>query len=719
MTTQPVAGDPALRSIPALLARNVQRYGGKPAYREKEFGIWQEWSWAEAAEEIRALALGMLALGLNRGDHVAVIGRNRPAHYWSMVAAQMCGAIPVPLYQDAAADEMAYVLDHCGARFIICGDQEQVDKVIEAEEKIHKAEQVIYTDKRGMRKYDHTRMNALADVQAEGRAAHQRLGPELDARIAELDYDSTCVMLYTSGTTGKPKGVVLSNRNIIETAKNSAAFDNLGPDEDVLAYLPMAWVGDFIFSVGQATYVGFCVNCPEGAHTMMTDLREIGPTYFFAPPRIFEQMLTNVMIRMEDAGDLKHGMFKHFMNFAKTTGEEYGMPRYRVQRSKPTLRRRLRWAWRYAMGIGFAAETMVENSVRLFLTKLRHPIAARQHFKADGPMLNLYPQPLRDYFDYRTGEVMMFAPLKNTLGLSRIRVAYTAGEAIGPEIFEFYRSLGINLKQLYGQTEASVFITQQPNGQVRSDTVGVPSPGVEVKIAENGEVLYRSPGTFVEYYKNAESTASTKDAEGWVATGDAGFFEPGTGHLRIIDRAKDVGKMADGSLFAPKYVENKLKFYPNILEAVVFGAGKDRCTAFINIDLQAVGNWAERNNIAYASYQELAGHPKVYEMIKDHVEEVNRSVAQDPMLSGCQIHRFLILHKELDADDGEMTRTRKVRRNIIAEKFADLIEALYDGRDSIYTETEVTYEDGRKGKIKATLRLEDAAVVPVKARAAA
>ncbi|MFB2531696.1 AMP-binding protein [Paracoccus sp. p4-l81] len=719
MTTQPVAGDPAQSSIPALLARNVDRFGDRTAYREKEFGIWQSWTWAEAAEEIRALALGMLALGLNRGDHVAVIGRNRPAHYWAMVAAQMCGAVPVPLYQDAAADEMAYVLDHCGARFIICGDQEQVDKVIEAEAKIQKAEQVIYTDKRGMRKYDHSRMNALADVQAEGRAAHQRLGGELDARIAELTYDSTCVMLYTSGTTGKPKGVVLSNRNIIETAKNSAAFDNLGPDEDVLAYLPMAWVGDFIFSLGQAMYVGFTVNCPEGAHTMMTDLREIGPTYFFAPPRIFEQMLTSVMIRMEDAGDLKHGMFKHFMNFAKTTGEEYGMPRYRVQRSKPTLRRRLRWAWRYAMGIGFAAETMLENAVRLTLTKLRHPVDTRAHFNARGPLLNLYPQPLRDYFDYRTGDVMMFAPLKNTLGLSRIRVAYTAGEAIGPEIFEFYRSLGINLKQLYGQTEASVFITQQPNGQVRSDTVGVPSPGVEVKIAENGEVLYRSPGTFVEYYKNPESTASTKDPEGWVATGDAGFFEPGTGHLRIIDRAKDVGKMADGSLFAPKYVENKLKFYPNILEAVVFGAGRDRCTAFINIDLTAVGNWAERNNIAYASYQELAGHPKVYEMIKAHVEEVNRSVAQDPMLSGCQIHRFLILHKELDADDGEMTRTRKVRRNIIADKFADLIAALYDGKDSIYTETEVTYEDGRKGKIKATLRLEDAAVVPVKGKVAA
>ncbi|RDD71421.1 long-chain fatty acid--CoA ligase [Paracoccus versutus] len=643
------AAQAGLQSIPALLARNAERFGNRPAYREKEFGIWQSWTWAEAADEIRALALGFLVLGLNRGDHVAIIGRNRPAHYWAMVAAQMCGAVPVPLYQDAVAEEMAYVLDHCGARFVVCGDQEQVDKVLEVGARAPSVEHVVYTDKRGMRKYDHSRMNALADVQAEGRAAQQRLGHELDARIAELGYDDTCVMLYTSGTTGKPKGVVLSNRNIIETGKNTASFDHLTAREEVLAYLPMAWVGDFIFSVGQAYWAGFTVNCPEGAHTMMTDLREIGPTYFFAPPRVFEGQLTSVMIRMEDAGRFKRWLFRHYMEIARRVG--------------PAL--------------------------------------------LDGK-----PVGALDRLRYGLGNLLVYGPLKNTLGYSRIRVGYTAGEAIGPEIFDFYRSLGINLKQLYGQTEASVFITQQPDGQVRSDTVGVPSPGVELKIAESGEVFYRSPGTFVEYYNNPDSTASTKDAEGWVATGDAGFFEETSGHLRIIDRAKDVGRMADGRMFAPKYVENKLKFYPNILEAVVFGAGRDMCTAFINIDLTAVGNWAERNNIAYASYQELAGHPQVYATIKQHVEAVNESVAADPMLSGCQISRFLVLHKELDPDDGEMTRTRKVRRNIIAEKYADLIEALYDGRDTVSTRTEVTYEDGRKGEIRATLKIEDARTFP-------
>lgn len=642
-------GAEGLRSIPALLQRNAGTFGNRPAYREKEFGIWQSWTWAETEKEIEAFALGLLNLGVRKGDHVAVIGRNRPTLYWSMVAAQMCGAVPVPLYQDAAAEEMEYALQHCGARFVIAADQEQVDKVIDIQEDLHQFEHMIYVDPRGMRKYDHRRLHDYASVQNQGRAAHDEFIGELTARRESLGYDDTCVMLYTSGTTGKPKGVVLSNRNIIETAKNSAEFDKLGPGEEVLAYLPMAWVGDFIFSIGQAYWTGFCVNCPESAETMMTDLREIAPSYYFAPPRVFETQLTQIMIRMEDAGAFKRGMFHHFMDHARTVG-----PR----------------------------------------------------------ILDGKPVGLLDRLRYALGSFMVYGPLKNTLGLSKVRVGYTAGEAIGPEIFDFYRALGINLKQLYGQTEASVFITQQPDHEVRPDTVGVPSPGVEIRIADNGEVFYRSPGVFVEYYKNAESTADTKDAEGWVATGDAGFFEESTGHLRIIDRAKDVGKMADGALFAPKYVENKLKFYPNILEAVVFGAGRDRCTAFINIDLTAVGNWAERNNIAYASYQELAGHPKVLEIIRGHVEEVNRSVAGDEMLSGCQIHRFLVLHKELDADDGELTRTRKVRRKIIAEKFGDLVTALYDGSPSIYTETEVTYEDGRKGKIRATLTIMDAEVVP-------
>lgn len=634
-------------SVPALLARNAARFGDKPAYREKEFGIWQSWTWKEVAYEIDSLALGLLSLGADVGDHVAIIGRNRPALYWAMVAAQKAGCVPVPMYQDAAADEMAYAMDHCGARFAIVGDQEQVDKIADVKDQLPALDHVVYLDGRGLRKYDHARMTSYVNLQEAGRASG--MTGIMAERTAALDYDSKCVMLYTSGTTGRPKGVVLSNRNVIETSRNSADFDALKAGDEVLAYLPMAWVGDFIFSIGQAMWTGFCVNCPESADTMQTDLREIGPTYYFAPPRVFETQLTNVMIRMEDAGRFKKWLFAHYMEVGRRVG--------------PKL--------------------------------------------LDGETVGF-----GDRFAYKLADWLVIGPLKNTLGLSRVRVGYTAGEAIGPEIFDFYRALGINLKQLYGQTEATVFITQQPDGEVRSDTVGVPSPGVELKIADNGEVFYRSPGVFVEYYKNADSTASTKDAEGWVATGDAGFIEEGSGHLRIIDRAKDVGKMADGSLFAPKYVENKLKFFPNILEAVVFGADRDRCTAFINIDLTAVGNWAERNNIAYSSYQELSQHPEVLDTIAEHVAEVNASVAADPMLAGCQIHRFLVLHKELDADDGEMTRTRKVRRRIVEEKFSDLMDALYGGQSEIYTETEVTYEDGRKGKITATLDIRDAVVAP-------
>jgi long-chain acyl-CoA synthetase len=532
-------------------------------------------------------------------------------------------------------------------KYIIAEDQEQVDKVIELGKRLKSLKKTIFLDPRGLRKYGKSELMSFSDIQKLGIVNEEKLLPDLLRRLEEQNAENTCVMLYTSGTTGKPKGVVLSHKNILAASEASSRFDKLRQEDSVLAYLPMAWVGDFIFSIGQAYCTGFCVACPESADTMQTDLREIGPTYFFAPPRYFEGLLTTVMIRMEDASAFKRLVFKNFMDFAKIVGPK-----------------------------------ILDNKSVSFFERLKYIFA----------------------------NFIIYAPLKDTLGLRNVRVGYTAGEAIGPEIFDFYRSLGINLKQLYGQTEAAVFITQQPDGEVRSDTVGIPTPGVELKIDEAGEVFYRSDSSFVEYFKNPESTKSTKDAEGWVATGDAGFIDAASKHLRIIDRVKDVGKMSDGSFFAPKYVENKLKFFPTILEAVVLGDKREMCTAFINIDLTAVGNWAERNNIAYSSYQELAGNSQVYEMISGFIKDVNLSVSKDPMLSSCQIHRFLVLHKELDADDGEITRTRKVRRGYIEDKYSDLVEALYNGAFQVGTRTEVTYEDGRKGHISAELEIRNVEV---------
>ena len=405
---------PDADSFPKLLARNARERPDRPAYREKEYGVWQSWTWAEAAEEIGALARGLAALGLAPGDHLAIIGRNRPALYWSMVAAQCCGAVPVPLYQDAVAEEMAYVLDHCGARYAVVADQEQVDKLLEIRDRLPALRHVVYLDPRGLRNYDHVHLHRLSEVQAQGRAASAAVTAGMDARIAAQGASDTCVMLYTSGTTGRPKGVVLSNANIIETARATCAFDALSDADSVLAYLPMAWVGDFIFSMGQACWAGFCVNCPESPETMQADLREIGPTYFFAPPRFFEGLLTSVTIRMEDASAPKRRLYAAFMDLARRVG--------------PAI--------------------------------------------LDGR-----PVAASDRALYRLGEALVYGPLKNALGLSRVRVGYTAGEAIGPELFDFYRGLGINLKQLYGQTEASVFITQQPDHEARADTVGLPSPG--------------------------------------------------------------------------------------------------------------------------------------------------------------------------------------------------------------------------------------------------
>ena len=632
---------------PKLLLWNAEVRADRPAMREKYLGIWQTWSWRKVSDEVRNIAIGLMRLGVRRGDRIAIIGDNRPRLYWSVYAAQALGGVPVPMYQDAVAEEMLYVLENAEVKFVIAENQEQVDKVLEIKDRCPLLEAVIYDDPRGLRDYQLPNLHNFDDLVVDaGKNANEYRDTYLK-EVALGKGSDTSIMLYTSGTTGRPKGVVLSYENILISSLNAVKSEGLNEDDEILAYLPMAWVGDHIFSYGEALCSGFCVACPESADTVLNDIFEIGPTFFFAPPRIFENLLTSVMIRIEDAGSLKRKLFRYFMNIAGEWGSK---------------------------------------------------------------ILDGEPVPAKIRLLYALGNICIYGPLKNTLGLSRVRLGYTAGEAIGPEIFNFYRGIGLNLKQLYGMTEASVFVTVQPDGEVKPDTVGKPAEGVNIKIDENGEVLFKSPGTFQEYFKNPEATAEAKTADGWCRTGDAGFFDV-DGHLKIIDRAKDVSKLNDGSMFAPKYIENKMKFFSDIYEVVTFGAERDYVTAFVNIDLEAVGNWAERNAVGYASYQELASLPQVYDIIEGHIRQVNQDLANDANMSGSQIKRFLILHKQLDADDGELTRTQKVRRSHIAEKYAPLVDALYSSKDKCSIETEVTFEDGRKGSISAELTMRDVSTV--------
>ncbi|QFU17362.1 AMP-dependent synthetase/ligase [Microvirga thermotolerans] len=644
-------------TFPKLIVSNARVRPHRTAFRHKDLGIWQSWTWGEVHDIVRAYAAGLLELGLRRGGKIAVVGHNRPYLYWTIMAAQWIGATPVPVYADSVAEEMAYVLAHAEVTHAAVQDQEQVDKLISVSAQLPRLERILYDEDRGLHDYDHARLHAIQAVVEQGR--EKLKDPEWAARLQrELETgrgSDLAIILYTSGTTGRPKGVMLTFESVIAAAEIGCNFDKLDESDEIIAYLPIAWVGDHIFSYAQAILSGLCVNCPESPETVADDRREIGATYIFAPPRVFESMLTLTMVRMEDAGPLKRRMFKFFIDHAAKVGERI-------------LNR--------------------DASVGLW-----------------------------DRLVWHVGNVLVYAPLRNRYGMTRVKVGYTAGEAIGPEIFRFYRSIGVNLKQLYGQTEASVYITMQPDGEIHADTVGRPAPRVEIRIDENGEVLYRSPGVFLGYYKDEEKTAETKTPDGFVRSGDAGFFDA-SGHLKIIDRAKDVGRLRDGSLFPPKYIENKLKFYPNIKEAVCFGDGRDFVGCFINIDLVAVSNWAERNGVTYASYQELAGHPLVYDMIERHVDEVNRSLAGEPRMGGAQIRRFLILHKELDADDGELTRTQKVRRGFIAERYAPLIQALYDGSQEKDVTTEVTFEDGRKGTISARVKLRDMTLHPYKESAA-
>jgi long-chain acyl-CoA synthetase len=638
-------GGNVLDTFPRLLLHHADVHRDRAAIREKDLGLWQTWTWSQVRDEVRALACGLAVQGFTRSMNLAIVGENRPRLYWSVAAAQVLGGVAVPLYQDAVAQEMAFVFQEAEIEFAVVEDQEQVDKLLEILPQCPKLKHIYFDDPRGLRHYVQPELMSFEELLAIGRELHTANPSFFLDEIAKGRASDTAAIFYTSGTTGHPKGVILSHRNLITAGRAGVEIEGLNAGDEVLAYLPMAWVGQNIFSYTQSYVAGFCVSCPESTDTVMTDMREIGPTYYFAPPRVLEALLTQVTIRMEDAGWIKRNMFRYFIGHARRVGAKI--------------------------------------------------LDAREAISVGDRLL------------YWLGDLLVYGPLRNALGMSRIRVAYTAGEAIGPDLFIFYRSIGVNLKQLYGSTETSVFACVQPDGDVKVDTVGPPVKGVEVKIDDKGEILIRSAGVFRAYYKRPEATAEAKDMEGWFHTGDAGFFDA-EGHLKIIDRAKDVGRLQDGTLFAPKYLENKLKFFPQIKEAVAVGDGREYAAAIINIDAAAVGDWAERRNIPYAGYTDLATKDQVYELVKECVEKVNLDLSRDEKLANSQIARFLILHKELDADDGEMTRTRKVRRRIIGERYRALVDAMYSNAERCPVEAQVKFEDGRVGRVRAVLKIRSA-----------
>jgi len=631
-------------TLPGYLVRNARQHAERPAIREKDRGIWQTYTWRQYHDHVRDIALGLAALGFTRGDKLSVIGDNRPRLYWSQVAAICLGGVSVPVYQDSIAKELAFVLDHAEVSVVVAEDQEQVDKILALKEQLPALKLVVYEEPRGMSQYRASDLRSLDEVEELGRrfaAEH----PEYFAREIERGrMDEVALFAYTSGTTGSPKGAMLTHANMVETGQILARSEDVRLDDDWLAYLPMAWVGDSLYTLVMNLMVGFTVNCPESPETVQRDLRELGPTAVLAPPRIWENMLTSIQVRASDAPRLK------------------------------------RWAFERSRAAAERAEIL----------------------RSEGKAV-----PLGLRLRLALGEFFVYGPVRDQLGLRRARWAYTGGAPLGPDTFRFFRSFGVNLKQVYGSTELTGLVSLQPDAEANPTTAGRPCPGIDVKIGERGEVLVKSAGVFKGYFKNDAATGEVIDRDGWFHTGDAGFLDP-QGHLVIIDRAKDVGALADGTAFAPQFIENKLKFSPYIREAVAFGHERPFVTAMIAIDPNTVGSWAERRGVAYTSYSDLSQKPEIRGLIREEIHRGNETLPEAQ-----KIRRFLLLTKDLDADDAEMTRTRKVRRRHVAEKYAPVIEAFYSGRDSVELTTAITYEDGRQGSLRSVVHIEDVEGVAV------
>ncbi len=623
------------QTLPQYLVRNAREFPRDPALREKDRGIWQQWTWADYLGHVRAIALGLVGLGVQRGDKVAILSDNRPQLYAAMVATQAVGGVPVPLYQDSIARELQYVIDHADATVVYAEDQEQVDKVLDLKDKLPKIRKVIYDDPKGMRHYADPLLMSLTELEAAGTRLHTEKPGLFDELVGAGRGEELALICYTSGTTGLPKGAMVSHDNLAHAIRGILELERYERTDEILAYLPAAWVGDTFWSLAGSLIVGFTVNCPERPETVLDNLKEIGPQLLVAPPRIWENLVSLVQVKMADASRVKRLLYRWLM----PAGEEVARRQMEKQPVGPGLR-------------------------------LRHAL----------------------------GEFFIFAPLRDHLGFRRTRYAYTGGAPLGPEIFLFFRAIGINLKQVYGQTEITGVSCVQRDGDVKLGTVGTPFPNTEVQLTEAGEVISRGPGVFVGYYKNPEATAATIK-NGWLYSGDAAMFDQ-DGHLIVIDRAKDVTALIDGTKFAPQYIENKLKFSPYIKEAVAVGQDRPYVGAMVNIDMENVGKWAERRQIAYTTYADLAQKAEVYDLIAQEVERVNRDLPE-----ATRLRKYVLLPKELDPDDEEVTRTRKVRRGFVAKKYADIIEALFSERPSVPISTVITYQDGRQAQLETNLAI--------------
>ncbi|HZL97455.1 MAG TPA: long-chain fatty acid--CoA ligase [Terriglobales bacterium] len=623
-------------TFPKLLVRNAETFGDhKVAMREKEFGIWQEFSWKEYHEHVKYFSLGMVSLGLQAGDKVAIIGDNRPEWVWGEVAAQAAGAVPLGLYQDSTLKEVSYIIDHSDASFVLAEDQEQVDKILDMKEQLPKVRYIIYSDPRGMRGYKQPFLLDFKEVENFGRELEQR-DPGLFAKnVAAAKYEDLAFICYTSGTTGFPKGAMLSFRNFLSMAANLMEVDNKFEKDEFVSFLPLAWIGEQMMCLSSALLTGFTVNFPEKPETVQENIREIGPTIMFSPPRIWENMTSTVQVKVMDASALK------------------------------------RWMYNWALPVGYAYSDAV--------------------FRKEA-----IPTLLR--LKQKLSYALVFRALKDRLGLLRIRSASTGGAALGPDVFKFFNAMGVNLKQIYGQTEISGISCIHREGDINFDSVGKPIPETEIRLSDSGEILSRSPSVFIGYYKNPEETEKTL-SEGWLHSGDAGYFTE-DGHLIVIDRVKDVMHLNDATRFSPQFIENKLKFSPYIKECVCLGNQRDFIASMICIDYPNVGKWAENRRLSYTTYTDLAAKPEVLELLAKEVEKVNATLPETT-----RVRKFVPLYKELDADDDELTRTRKVRRAFVGERYKHVIEAMYAEENSIPIDATIKYQDGKTSRIRTTLTI--------------